>query len=191
MTDKFIFRFVAGITIVVVALVIVLNRHLIPGPATPPAFTPYLPLLNAILNGTCSILLLTSLYFIKQGNITVHKRLNILTFCLSSLFLASYVLFHYLMRNDTVYGDIDGNGLLSDGERTAAGSLRTIYLTILVPHIILAAGVLPLILLSFYRGLQMQVQKHKKLVRWAFPIWLFVTISGVVVYLMIKPYYHF
>jgi putative membrane protein len=191
MTDKFIFRFVAGVTIFVVAVVIILNRHLIPGPATPPAFTPYLPLLNAILNGTCSVLLLTSLYFIKQGNITVHKRLNILTFCLSSLFLVSYILFHYLMRNDTVYGDVDGNGLLSDDERTAVGSLRTIYLSILIPHIILAAGVLPLILLSFYRGLQMQVQKHKKLVRWAFPIWLFVTISGVVVYLMIKPYYHF
>jgi putative membrane protein len=86
---------------------------------------------------------------------------------------------------------INGDGLLSDGERTATGSLRTMYLSLLVPHIILAAGVLPLILLSFYRGLQMQVQKHKKLVRWAFPIWLFVTISGVVVYLMIKPYYHF
>jgi putative membrane protein len=191
MTDKFIFRFVAGVTIFVIAVVIVLNRHLIPGPATPPAFTPYLPLLNAILNGTCSVLLLTSLYFIKQGNIVVHKRLNILTFCLSSLFLVSYILFHYLMRNDTVYGDIDGNGVLSDDERVAVGSLRTIYLSILIPHIVLAAGVLPLILLSFYRGLQMQVQKHKKLVRWAFPIWLFVTISGVVVYLMIKPYYHF
>lgn len=191
MTDKFIFRFVAGVTIFVIAVVILLNRHLIPGPATPPAFTPYLPMLNAILNGTCSVLLLTSLYFIKQGNITAHKRLNILTFCLSSLFLVSYILFHYLMRNDTVYGDVDGNGLLSDDERTAVGSLRTIYLSILIPHIILAAGVLPLILLSFYRGLQMQVQKHKKLVRWAFPIWLFVTISGVVVYLMIKPYYHF
>ncbi|MBB5396329.1 DUF420 domain-containing protein [Mucilaginibacter sp. AK015] len=191
MTDKFIFRFVAGITVFVIAVVIVLNRHLIPGPATPPAFTPYLPLLNAILNGTCSILLLTSLYFIKQGKITIHKRLNITTFCLSSLFLVSYILFHYLMRNDTVYGDIDGNGLLSDAERVAAGSSRTVYLYILVPHIILAAGVLPLILLSFYRGLQMQVQKHKKLVRWTFPIWLFVTLSGVVVYLMIRPYYHF
>lgn len=191
MTDKFIFRFVAGITIFVVAVVIILNRHLIPGPATPPAFTPYLPLLNAILNGTCSVLLLTSLYFIKQGNITVHKRLNILTFCLSSLFLVSYILFHYLMQHDTVYGDVNGDGLLSNDERTVAGSLRKVYLSLLIPHIILAAGVLPLILLSFYRGLQMQVQKHKKLVRWAFPIWLFVTISGVVVYLMIKPYYHF
>jgi putative membrane protein len=191
MTDKFIFRFVAGITIFVIAVVILLNRHLIPGPATPPAFTPYLPMLNAILNGTCSILLLTSLYFIKQGNITVHKRLNILTFCLSSLFLVSYILFHYLMRTDTMYGDVDGDGIVSKAELADVGSMRKIYLWILVPHIVLAAGVLPLILLSFYRGLQMQVQKHKKLVRWAFPIWLFVTVSGVVVYLMIKPYYHF
>jgi putative membrane protein len=191
MTDKFIFKFVAGITIFVIAVVVILNRHLIPGPATPPAFTPYLPLLNAILNGTCSILLLTSLYFITKGNIAVHKRLNILTFCLSSLFLVSYILFHYLMRKDTMYGDADGNGILSADERSAAGSLRTVYLAILIPHIVLAAGVLPLILLSFYRGLQMQVQKHKKLVRWTFPIWLFVTISGVVVYLMIKPFYHF
>jgi putative membrane protein len=191
MTDKFIFRFVAGVTIFVITVVILLNRHLIPGPATPPAFTPYLPLLNAILNGTCSVLLLTSLYFIKNGNITVHKRLNILTFCLSSLFLVSYILFHYLMRKDTMYGDIDGDGLLSKSELADVGSLRKIYLWILIPHIVLAAGVLPLILLSFYRGLQMQVEKHKKLVRWAFPIWLFVTISGVVVYLMIKPYYHF
>jgi putative membrane protein len=95
------------------------------------------------------------------------------------------------MRNDTIYGDINGDGLLSKSELADAGSLRKIYLLILVPHIVLAAGVLPLILLSFYRGLQMQVEKHKKLVRWAFPIWLFVTISGVVVYLMIKPYYHF
>ncbi|TFF38227.1 DUF420 domain-containing protein [Mucilaginibacter psychrotolerans] len=191
MTDKFIFRFVAGVTIFVIAVVIVLNRHLIPGPAVPPSFTPYLPLLNAILNGTCSVLLLISLYFIKQGNIIVHKRVNILTFCLSSLFLVSYILFHYLMQHDTPYGDTNGDGLVSPEEKAAVGGLRTLYLSILVPHIILAAGVLPLILLSFYQGLQMQVQKHKKLVRWAFPIWLFVTVSGVVVYLMIKPYYHF
>ncbi|TWR24908.1 DUF420 domain-containing protein [Mucilaginibacter achroorhodeus] len=191
MTDKFIFRFVAGITIFVIAVVVVLNRHLIPGPATPPAFTPYLPLINAVLNGTCSLLLLLSLYFIKQGNIALHKRINILTFCLSSLFLVSYILFHYLMRNDTLYGDANGDGVLSAAEKATAGTSRSIYLAILVPHIVLAAGVLPLILLSFYRGLQMQVEKHKKLVRWTFPLWLFVTISGVVVYLMIKPYYHF
>ncbi|MDN5285973.1 MAG: hypothetical protein JWR38_2247 [Mucilaginibacter sp.] len=191
MTDKFIIRFVAAVTIFVITVVIVLNRHLIPGPAVAPAFTPYLPMLNAFLNGTCTILLLTSLYFIKQGNITVHKRLNIITFCFSSLFLVSYILFHYLMRNDTLYGDANFDGVLSPDERASAGGLRTLYLCILVPHIVLAAGVLPLILLSFYRGLQMQVEKHKKLVRWAFPIWLYVTVTGVIVYLMIRPYYHF
>ena len=148
-------------------------------------------MLNAVLNGTCTVLLLLSLYQIKQGNITLHKRLNIVTFCLSSLFLVSYILFHYLMRNEIKYGDINGDGELSEAERALAGWLRTVYLVILWPHIILAAAVLPLILLSFYRGLQMQVEKHRKLVRWAFPIWLFVTVSGVVVYLMIKPFYHF
>jgi putative membrane protein len=191
MTDKFIIRFVAGVTIFVITVVVVLNRHLIPGPAVAPSFTPYLPMLNAFLNGTCTVLLLTSLYFIKQGNIKVHKRLNIITFCLSSLFLVSYILFHYLMRNDTLYGDANFDGVLSPEERAAVGGMRTLYLAILVPHIILAAGVLPLILLSFYRGLQMQVAKHKKLVRWTFPIWLYVTITGVIVYLMIQPYYHF
>ncbi|SEO40303.1 DUF420 domain-containing protein [Mucilaginibacter sp. AW1-7] len=191
MTDKFILRFVAAVTIFVIAVVVVLNRHLIPGPAVAPAFTPYLPMLNAVLNGACTVLLLLSLYFIKQGNITVHKRLNILTFCLSSTFLVSYILFHYLMRHDTLYGDANFDGILSDSERAQAGGMRTLYLSILTPHIILAAGVLPLILLSFYRGLQMQVEKHRKLVRWTFPIWLFVTITGVIVYLMIKPYYNF
>jgi len=191
MSDKFIIRFVAGVTIFVIAVVVLLNRHLIPGPAVAPAFTPYLPMLNAVLNGTCTVLLLLSLYQIKQGNITLHKRLNIITFCLSSLFLVSYILFHYLMRNEIIYGDINGDGLLSESERASAGSLRTVYLSILTPHIILAAAVLPLILLSFHRGLQMQVEKHRKLVRWAFPIWLYVTASGVVVYLMIRPFYHF
>jgi len=191
MTDKFIFRFVAIITVVVILVVIVLNRHIIPGPAVTPAFTPYLPMLNAFINGTCTLLLLVSLYYIKQGNIAVHKRLNILTFCLSAIFLVSYILFHYLMQRDTIYGDIDGDGKVLGDEITQYGTLRNIYLVILTPHIILAAGVLPLILLSFHRGLQMQVEKHKKLVRWAFPIWLFVTVSGVVVYLMIKPFYHF
>lgn len=191
MTDKFIFRFVAAVTIFVILVVVLLNRHLIPGPAVPPSFTPYLPKLNAIINATCTVLLLVSLYFIKQGNITVHKRLNILTFVLSSLFLVSYILFHYLMRNEILYGDTNADGILSEAEKAAAGGQRTLYLCILVPHIILAAGVLPLILLSFYRGLQMQVEKHKKLVRWTFPIWLYVTVTGVIVYLMISPYYHF
>jgi len=190
MTDKFIFRFVAAVSIFVFVVVLVLNRRLIPAPAIVPSFTHYLPKLNAILNGTCSVLLLLSLYFIKRKKITVHKRINILTFCLSSLFLVSYIIFHYLAP-ETKYGDTNGDGTLSPSEVAAAGNIRYVYYVILTSHIILAAGVLPLILLSFYRGLQMQVAKHKKLVRWAFPIWLYVTVTGVIVYLMISPYYHF
>ncbi len=120
----------------------------------------------------------------------MHKRINIAAFILSSVFLVSYILFHYLSP-EIKYGDVNGDGVVSAAEKAAAGGLRTLYFFILVPHIILAALVLPLILLSFYRGLQMQVEKHKKLVRWTFPIWLYVTVSGVVVYLMISPYYHF
>jgi len=190
MTDKFIFRFVAAISIFVFAVVLVLNRHIIPAPAIVPLFAHYLPLLNAILNGTCSVLLLISLYFILHGQVTAHKRINILTFCLSSLFLVSYIVFHYLAP-ETKFGDLNGDGKLSATEIEAAGNIRYVYYVILTSHIILAAGVLPLILLSFYRGLQMQVAKHKKLVRWAFPVWLYVTLTGVIVYLMISPYYHF
>lgn len=190
MSDKFIFRFVAAVSVFVLLVVIILNRKIIPAPAQLPSFTYFLPKLNAIFNGTCSVLLLVSLYFIKQGNIAMHKRVNIAAFCLSSLFLVSYILFHYLAP-ETNFGDLNGDHLVSDAEKAQAGSIRYVYYVILGSHIILAAGVLPLILLSFYRGLQMQVEKHRKLVRWTFPIWLYVTITGVVVYLMISPYYHF
>lgn len=190
MTDKLIFRIVAGVSIFVFLVVVILNRKIIPSPEVLPSYTYFLPKLNAFINGTCSILLLISLYFIKRKNIAMHKRINILAFFLSSLFLVSYIYFHYLAP-ETKFGDIDHNGQLSADEIDVAGGIRYFYYAILITHIILAAGVLPLILWSFYRGLQMQVEKHRKLVRWAFPIWLYVTVSGVVVYLMISPYYNF
>ena len=120
----------------------------------------------------------------------MHKRINIVAFVLSSLFLVSYILFHWLAP-ETKFGDINGDSVLSPEESAAAGSIRYVYYVILITHIILAAVVLPLILLSFNYGLQMQVEKHKKIVRWAFPIWLYVTVTGVIVYLMVSPYYHF
>ncbi|MES2277847.1 MAG: DUF420 domain-containing protein [Bacteroidota bacterium] len=190
MTDKFIFRFVAGISVFVFLVVVILESKIIPAPAHIPAFTHFLPKLNAILNGSCSVILVASLFFISRKQITIHKRLNILAFCLSSLFLVSYILFHYLAP-ETKFGDLNGDGVADATEKAAIGGVRTIYFVILISHIILAAGVLPLILLSFYRGLQMQVEKHRKLVRWTFPIWLYVTITGVIVYLMISPYYRF
>jgi len=190
MTDKFIFRFVAGISVFVFVVVVILSMKILPKPQVIPSILYFLPKLNAILNGTCSVLLLASLYFIMQGNVTVHKRINIVAFILSSLFLVSYIGFHWLAP-ETRYGDLDGNGIVSPAEAAAAGTLRYVYFVILITHIILAATVLPLVLLSFYYGLQMRVEKHKKLVHWTFPIWLYVTITGVIVYLLISPYYHF
>src|ERR1700741_937797 len=121
MSDKFIFRFVAGVSIFVFLVVFVLSLKVIPRPAVLPSFTIMLPKLNAILNGTCSVLLLISLYLIRHGNVMWHKRVNIVAFCLSSLFLVSYILFHYLTP-DTHYGDIDGDSKLSQLEINAAGS---------------------------------------------------------------------
>ncbi|MBC8053340.1 MAG: DUF420 domain-containing protein [Sphingobacteriaceae bacterium] len=188
MNDKLIFRLITGVSIIVFLVVVILNRKIIPAPEPIPAFTYFLPKLNAIINGTCSILLLLSLYFIKKKNITMHKRINLFAFFLSSLFLVSYILFHYLAP-ETRFGDLDHDGALSQGEIATAGNTRYVYYVILITHIILAAIVLPLVLFSFYRGLQLQVEKHRKLVRWSYPIWLYVTVTGVIVYLMISPYY--
>jgi len=176
MSDKFVFRLVMGVSIFVFVAVIILNKKILPVPETVPSFVYKLPKLNALINGTCSILLLLSLYMIKQKFIPIHKKLNIITFCLSSIFLLSYITYHWLAQETTFPKD---------------NPLRPLYLSILISHIILAAVVLPLILLSFHKGLQMQVEKHKKLVRWSFPIWLYVTVTGVIVYLMISPYYKF
>ena len=174
MSEKLTYRIVLGISIFVLLAVIVLNKKILPVPTEIPLFVYKLPTLNAILNGTCSILLLCSLYFIKNKNVEMHKKLNITAFVLSSLFFVSYITYHWMAKETSYPHD---------------NPVRPIYLTILISHIILAAVVLPMILMSFWYGLQMQVIKHKKLVRFAYPIWLYVTVTGVVVYLMISPYY--
>ncbi len=189
MSDKLIVRLITGVSIFVFLVVVILNRKIIPVTIETPSFIYFFPKLNAMINATCTVLLLLSLYFIKKGNIRVHKRINIITFLLSSLFLVSYIVFHYFAP-ETKFGDLNNNGILEPEEITAAGNVRYVYYVILISHIILAAGVLPLVLLSFYRGIQMQVERHKKLVRYSFPIWLYVTITGVIVYLMISPYYN-
>ncbi len=190
MSDKLIFRLITGVSIFVFLVVVILNRKIIPVTIPTPDFVYLLPKFNAIINGTCTILLLISLYFIKQRNIIAHKRTNILTFILSSLFLVSYILFHYFAP-ETKYGDLNHDGVLSNEEINLSGNLRYVYYVVLVTHIILAAGVLPLILLSFYKGLQMQLENNRRLVRWSYPIWLYVTSTGVIVYLMVSPYYNF
>ena len=174
MNNKTIFRIVMGISLFVLGAVIILNKKVLPVPSEIPAWVYQLPALNAFLNASCSLLLIVSFVMIRRKNIEAHKKINITTFVLSSLFLVSYILYHW-MATETRYPE--GN------------PLRTLYLIILTSHIILAALVLPLVLLSFHKGLTMQVEKHKKLVRFAFPIWLYVTITGVIVYFMISPFY--
>ena len=177
-------------TIAVCALVVVLNQKYIPHPDTFPAFIYRLPMLNAFLNGSCTVLLLFSLWAIKSKNIGLHKKLNLTAFVFSTVFLLSYVTAHYFIP-DTKYGDIDHDGLMSATEVAAVSGVKPIYVVILLTHIFLAVLVLPMILLSFYYGLTDQIQKHKKLTRFSYPIWLYVTITGVVVYLMISPFYNY
>jgi putative membrane protein len=189
-SDKLVFRFVAGVSIFVFVVVVILSLKILPAPTVSPELLYFLPKFNAFLNGTCSLLLITSLYCITHKQVLWHKGLNIVAFLLSSLFLVSYIFFHWLGK-DTFYGDLNSDHKVSDIEKAAVGNIRYVYYVILLTHIVLAAAVLPLILLSFYRGLQMEIDKHKKLVRWAYPIWLYVTITGVVVYVMISKYYNF
>jgi putative membrane protein len=94
------------------------------------------------------------------------------------------------LAGETKFGDIDHNGILSEGERTAAGSLRMLYYVILLTHIPLAAIILPFILFTAYRALIGEYEQHKKLTRITWPVWFYVAITGVVVYLMISPYYN-
>lgn len=177
--DKLAVRLITAVSIIVFLVILVLQSKLVtifPVNSSIPDWVFVLPKLNASINATCTILLIISFFQIKAGRIEIHKTLNITTFILSSLFLISYIIFH-------------STGIVTRYGGT--GGMKYFYYFILITHIILAALVLPLVLLSFYSGLKMNVVRHKKLVRWSFPIWLYVTVTGVLVYLMISPYYKF
>jgi len=149
----------------------------------------FLPHLNAVLNSCTTVALLAGFYCIKfKKDARLHRTAMLVAFGLSSIFLISYVIYHY-QGEHTVYGDVDNNLVLDAAELAAVGFTRTIYVVILVTHIILAAIVVPFVLFAIYFGISNQVSKHKKIVKWTFPIWLYVAITGVIVYLMISPYY--
>lgn len=133
------------------------------------------PRINAVLNSFTFIFLCAALYAIKKKNITVHKRFIFAAFTTTLLFCVSYLSYHYLSVETTRYG----------GE----GILRTVYFFILITHSVLAAIIVPLALFSLIWGVTNQVEKHRKIVRWSMPIWLYVSFTGVLVYLMISPYY--
>ena len=190
LSEKKVKIIIYSTTVAVCALVIVLNQKWIPHPDSFPHFIYSLPKLNAFLNGSCSILLLFSLWAIKNKNLERHKKLNISAFILSVLFILSYVTAHYFIP-DTKFGDLNHDEIMSPEESNIVSGIKPLYVIILLSHIFLAVAVLPMVLLSFYYGLTDQREKHKKLTRFSYPIWLYVTVTGVIVYLMIAPYYNY
>jgi putative membrane protein len=144
--------------------------------------------LSAGVNSLVAILLIIGLIMIKQKKYELHKKVMLSTMVLSILFLVFYIA-HHLFTGETKYGDLNHDFVLSDDEKSMAGMMRYIYYFIIGTHITLAGIVMPFVLYSAYRGLTAEYSKHKKLVRYTFPIWLYVAITGVIVYFMISPFY--
>lgn len=143
---------------------------------------------NAIINSCVAILLILALLAVKNKSYKLHRSLMIAAMFLSILFLVSYIC-HHLFAGETRFGDINHDGLVDEIEKAAVGNTRLIYYILLGTHIPLAGIILPFILFSAYRALTGEFDKHKKLVRITWPVWFYVAVTGVVVYLMISPYY--
>lgn len=144
---------------------------------------------NAIINSLVAILLIAALITVKNKKYVLHKKMMLAAMLLSILFLVSYIC-HHLFAGETRFGDVNHDGIITDIEKAAVGSTRIIYYIILGTHIPLAGIILPFILFSAYRALTGEFDKHKKLVRVTWPIWFYVAVTGVVVYLLINPYYN-
>lgn len=164
-------RLIFTVSAILVAAVAVL--YITPKLEAGPALD-FLPALNATINGTVSVLLIAGFLLIRQKRIETHRKVMTASILLSVLFLVSYVLYHST-HDSTPYG----------GE----GMLKYIYFFILISHILLAIVIVPLVLISFTRALSARYDRHRKIARITLPLWLYVSISGVIVYLMISPYY--
>lgn len=143
---------------------------------------------NAVINSLVAVFLLIALLAIKMKNYKLHRNIMLSAMLLSVLFLVSYIC-HHLFAGETRFGDINHDGIVTETEKAAVGSRRILYYIILGTHIPLAGIILPFILFSAYRALTGEFAKHKKLARITWPVWFYVAVTGVVVYLMISPYY--
>jgi len=131
--------------------------------------------INAVINSIVTLLLAAALVAVKSRKLVLHKNLMLLAMLLSVIFLVSYVC-HHLFAGDTKYGGV--------------GAIRYFYFFILITHIFLAAIIMPFVLFTAYRALIGEFPRHKKLARITWPIWFYVSMTGVLVYLFISPYYH-
>ncbi len=129
-----------------------------------------LPTLNAVLNGTSAVLLTLGYLFIRRKKVNLHKACMVSAFVISTLFLASYLIYHYHAGSKPFPGE---------------GWTRPLYFAILISHVSLATVTLPLAIVTLARGVRGRFEKHRRIARWALPIWLYVSVTGVVVYLML------
>jgi uncharacterized membrane protein YozB (DUF420 family) len=132
----------------------------------------FFPALNAFLNGSSAVLIGTGYYFIKSGRRNAHKRMMIAAFVTSTLFLISYLYYHLVLRAGVTH--FQGEGMW-----------RPVYFSILISHTFLAAVVVPFILITLYRALSGKFARHRAIARYTFPIWMYVSVTGVVIYVML------
>ena len=149
----------------------------------------FLPPIYAGINALTAVLLMTALVLVKQKKLKAHENVIKICMALSVAFLLCYVTYH-MFSVSTKYGDIDGSGELEPNEMALISSgLRLTYFLILVTHILLSVIVIPLVLFSYLHAWEGNFEKHKRWTKITWPIWFYVAVSGVVVYLMISPYY--
>lgn len=143
---------------------------------------------NAFINACIAVLLVAALWAVKTRQYKLHKQLMLAALVLSIVFLVSYIA-HHLLAGEAKFGDSNHDGVVSEAEIAAVGSTRLIYFIILITHIFLAAIILPFILFTAYRALTAEYAVHKKLAKITWPLWLYVAVTGPIVYWMIHPYY--
>jgi len=134
-----------------------------------------LPIVNASLNGLSAVLLALGFFFIKRGNKTAHRNCMITAFCTSVIFLGFYLTYHATVKTVTHFVD--------------PAWFKPVYLTILLTHTVLAAVIVPLILVTLWRAKKQQFEAHKKIARWTWPLWLYVSVTGVVIYWLLYQVY--
>ncbi|MCW3114313.1 MAG: hypothetical protein JWR18_2709 [Segetibacter sp.] len=144
--------------------------------------------INAAINCCVAVLLVSALVAIKNSKYGLHRNLMLTAMFLSVFFLISYIA-HHLLAGEAKFGDFNHDGLVSAEEKIQVGGLRTVYLLLLATHIVLAAIILPFILFTAYRALTSEWPAHKKLARYTWPLWLYVAVTGPIVYYLISPYY--
>lgn len=148
----------------------------------------FLPPVHALLNTLVTAALIVAVIAIKKKCVGLHIRAINTAMISSVLFLLCYVCYHFT-TGEVLFGDTNGDGELDAAEKLAVSTSRTVYLSILFSHIVLAGISLPFILFTWINGMTNQFAKHKKLARFVFPVWLYVAATGPICYLLLKPYY--